>query len=80
MLKLQHNRKTVKEYATAYELADELEKVIEGAPESWYKNTKLFLNQNAFALAIKGAKITMGNGWRFINDSDDKPLGEVKIA
>lgn len=66
MLKLQHNRKTIKEYTTTYEMAAELEKVIPGAPSDWYKKTKAFLNQNAFTMAIRGSKITFGNGYRLI--------------
>ena len=68
MLKLQHNRKTVKEYDTTYDLADELEKMIPGAPGAWYENTRAFLRHNAFTMAIRGSKITFGNGWRLITE------------
>lgn len=66
MLQLQKNGKTIKEYTTTYQLAEELEQVIPNAPKEWYEKTRVFLNQNAFTMAIKGSKITFGNGYRLI--------------
>lgn len=80
MLALQKNSKTIKTYTTAYELADDIENVIAGRDISFYNKAKAVLRQNAFAMAIKGAKITFGGGYRFINDGVEKPLGDVKIA
>lgn len=69
MLLLQKNRKTIKEYTTTYELADELEQVIPNAPKEWYERTRTFLNQHVFEMAIIGAKITFGNGYRLISEN-----------
>lgn len=62
MLLLQKNRKTIKEYKTAYELADDVENIIDGIPA----RVVSFIKKNAFGFCVHGAKMTLGNGWRII--------------
>lgn len=66
MLALQKKGKTIKEYSSAFEFAQELETVIAGAPDDWYESTRRFLNTHAFEMCMIGAKITLGNGYRLI--------------
>ena len=62
MILLQKNRKTVKSYTTAYELADDLQNTIPQAPARVAQAIRF----NAFGLCIHGAKMTLGKGWRII--------------
>lgn len=62
MVLLQKNRKTVKEYKTAYDLADDIKNIIDGYPDRCITSIK----QSAFFLCIHGAKMTLGQGWRII--------------
>lgn len=62
MILLQKNRKTIKEYKSAYDLADDIQNIIDGLPA----RCVLAIKQNAFGLCIHGAKMTLGQGWRII--------------
>ena len=62
MVLLQKNRKTIKEYKEAYSLADDIKNIIPDYPDRCIIQIK----QNAFFLAIHGAKMTLGNGYRII--------------
>lgn len=64
MLHIQKNQKTIKSYSDPYSLADDLADVIQGIPAQSID----FIKKNAFALCIKGAKVTLGRGWRIISE------------
>ena len=62
---IRRGKKILKEYEngkSAYEIADDLETLNAIFPAERVGAIRRFLNQNAFALAIRGSKARLGDG------------------
>ena len=69
-MKLRKGKKVFAEYETAYDMAEDIEKVAEilasnGADikEGGIEKLQDYLFRNAFLFAVRGYKVRLGDGW-----------------
>lgn len=62
MLRLRKGKKTIKEYAEPYSVADDVETLNSLFPSEQIPSIQRFIRHNAFGLSIRGTKARLGGG------------------